>query len=115
MEEKEKFGGFMSTIFNDGGTVVEYDPSKFNLDDMGKWFVELNKQDLERRAILDKEYTPLSEIKLEEMEEIVAKNNGEIPRGAFVKVQVGGRYVDMPFVLLLQQFRDLHESFKAEP
>lgn len=107
MEENK---GFLQTIFYGGGTVVEFNPSSFKLEDMNAWINKIREQDENRRKIFDKEYTPLEEIKLADLESEIGKYGDNIPKGLFVKVNWHGKYIEFPAAALLTLFRQMHKE-----
>lgn len=102
--------GFLHTIFHGESTVVKFNPSSFKLEDIAVWINKIREQDENRRKILDKEYTPLEEIKLVDLESEIGKYGENIPNWLFVKVNWYGRYIDYPAAALLTLFRQMRDE-----
>ena len=102
MEENSNINGLWKRM---QGNKVTYDPSKFKLEDLGEMWETARKNDQKRRERMDKEYTDIGKITLEEINKEIEKMGGEenMPKGVFVKVKLAGMYQDM-HILILKRF-----------
>lgn len=97
------------------GNIQKYNTKKFNLADMRIWMEDMWKADKERKERLDKEYTDLSQVTVEDIDEIIAKWGGidNVPNGLLAKVKLGGNYMDIPVKLLKQYQQTVVEMVKT--
>ncbi len=107
LSEIKDGSGLLSTIFHNSGTVIDYNSASFNLENFADLMHDIELREKERRDMLDKEYTPMEEIKLEELEAEIAKYGDSVPNGLFIKVRWAGRYFDMPALALLRLQRNI--------
>lgn len=106
-EPKKESKGLWQTMYGQGN-IVKWSPDPpLTIDDISKAFEEIRKQDIARRERMDKEYTDISKIKIEELEEAIAKYGDDIPRGLMVKVKWGGQYTDVPIKTLYNYMKAL--------
>ena len=89
-EEMWKGKGLWKTLQEemDKGNVKEYNVKKLTLDDIKNWMEEAHKEDIKRRERLDKEYTDVGTITLEEIDKIIAEYGGidNVPNGLMAKI-----------------------------
>jgi YesN/AraC family two-component response regulator len=79
------------------GNRVSFDLSKpISEEELIETFELLRKQDEERRKRMDKEYTPIEQITLKDIEDELAKWGNDLPRSLMAKVKIAGMYSDLP-------------------
>jgi hypothetical protein len=87
--------------------VVVFDPSKgIKIEEIEQLFKDLWKSDQERRVRMDKEYTDIGKVTLQEIEEELAKWGDDVPNGLMCKIKIAGSYQDWPI-------KALHQYLKA--
>lgn len=94
--------------------IVEFNPSAYTLEDMERDWQAILQAEQDRRERLNKEYTPLSEITSKEIDDASRPYGDNIPIGLFVKVSVGGQYLDVPLKALVQIRDKAKEMFENQ-
>lgn len=92
------------------GNIVKFDPSKgIKIEEIEQLFKGLWKSDQERRERMDKEYTDIGKITLKEIEDEIAKWDGNVPNGLMCKIKIAGSYQTWP-IKGVQQYLEAVEK-----
>ncbi len=116
-ENVDKSKGLWQQI-QEGGNVITWPPKipeGKTLSDLWQETIELaRKYDIQRREIMDKEYTPAEEITLEEIDKVIADYGGEdkLPKGIYAKIKIAGMYQEWPLLNLRNWLVAMKEEAK---
>ena len=115
MEENKENKGLWALLQEEKlkGNVIHYDAHKgVTLDEIADVFKEMWKSDMERRERMDKEYTDIGKVTLKEIEDELAKWDGDVPNGLFCKIKVAGSYQTWPIKVLHQYLLAVEKEVK---
>jgi muramoyltetrapeptide carboxypeptidase LdcA involved in peptidoglycan recycling len=99
---------------------VVYNSKPITLSELQEFFQKSREKDQKRRELLDKEYTPIEKITLQEINEEIAKwekNGEEVPSGLMCKIKIAGSYQMWPIKgvqLYLESVEKLAKKWKNE-
>ncbi len=100
---------------NESRNIVKFPPDKpFTIADIEETFQLLRKQDTERRERMDKEYTDVGKITLKEIDEELAKWNGDVPNGLMVKIKIAGMYQQWPIKSLRAWLQAIQNEWEKQ-
>lgn len=95
----------------DKGNVVKFDLSKgITVEELTDLVYKLREQNQEIRERMDKEYTDIGQITLKEIEDELAKWDGDVPNGLFCKIKIAGSYQQWPIKALHQYLKAVEQE-----